>query len=659
MRKVQRGAFALLFFCLLSFYPTIAQQQLPPVELGECDGFGPDGDELVRKTIRAIRNNDIALAQIYAKNVLEANPRNPHGLYLMGEIGLRQRDTRAAEAYFVQCLNACPDYKAELQYIVGLFMINSDNSNKKAKGQEWLETYLNNPMRHGGYDDEAQEILDKSRITERLIAHPVPFVPKVVRGVSTKADEYLAIISPDGQNCFYTRRQVRRARHAGPSDRPELVEEFTLSVLGERGFDGGVVLPRPFNDNWNEGAPTISANNRVLVFASCTMDGQYQNCDLLYTIKVGDDWGSIRSVGPAINKPDSWEGQPSISANGDRLYFSSNREGGQGGLDIYMSRLKPDGTWGEPENLGSTINTPGNEKSPFIHSDSRTLYFASDGHPGMGGYDIFYAHQGDNLEYDEPVNIGYPINKTSDQLGLFVDLTGTTAYFNSNELRGPGGWDLYSFDLHVAARPEEVVLVRGTLRNEYDEPVRDADITIKNLATKEVQRIEVDKLSGEYTAVIKVNDPTIVKVEMDGGAFSSKMVNAAEAQDGIIEADLEAAALRVGREYRLNDINFATNSAALTNDAMLIIDEFALFLEENPHIKIDIQGHTDNVGDPSSNLILSKERAKVVYDYLIQWGIAGNRMSSHGFGETKPVQPNTSEEGRSKNRRTIFVITQL
>lgn len=635
-------------------------QQLPPVELGECEGYGIDGDQEIQKTMRAIRNENLPLAEIYAKNILEADPKNPHGLYLMGEIALRKRNPRATEAFFVQCLDVCPDYKAELQYIIGLFMINSEQAERKRKGQEWLELYLDNPMRHGGYDDEAEDLLEKSRIVERLTSNPVPFDPHVVRGVSTRADEYLAIISPDGELCFYTRRQMKKPRLGGPGDRAQLVEEFTLSTNTGNGFDEGVVLPEPFNSNVNEGAPTITANNRLLVFASCKMEGGYQNCDLFYTVKSGDSWSPIRSLGDNVNSPTSWESQPSLSANGDRLYFASNREGGQGGLDIYVTRRRPDGTWTDPKNLGPTINTSGNEKSPFIHSDSRTLYFASDGHPGMGGFDIFYAHQGDDLEYNEPINIGYPINKDSDQLGLFVNLAGTTAYFNSNELRGPGGWDLYSFELHQAARPEEVVLVRGTLRNEYDEPVTDADITVKNLATQQEQRIDVDNLTGEYAAVVKADEPTIVKVEMQGAAFSARVINSeTPSEAGVVEADLEASELRIGREYRLNNINFATNSYELDNDAMLIIEEFGLFLEENPGVKVDIQGHTDNVGEGGDNLQLSKDRARVVYEYLIDWGISPSRMTNHGFGETKPVASNSTEEGRAKNRRTIFVITGL
>lgn len=649
----------LLCLILMLSGGVVSAQFMEP-ELGECDKAAPGGSDLIQRSMRAYRQDDLFMAERYALRALDMDDKDAHAYYMLGEISIKKKNVLGAEANWSQCLAICPDYRAELQFFLGVILL---ESGKKERGQELLETYLENPMRDGGFDGEARTVLEESRIRERLMANPVPFNPRIVRGVSTPSDEYLSIISPDGQFCFYTRREMRRPRHAGPGDRQRMVEEFTMSTNGPGGFDKGEALPSPFNESYNEGAPSVTADNRILVFASVTrMSNNYLNGDLFYAIKNGGYWSSIRSVGDHINKPDSWEGQPSISANGDRLYFASNREGGFGGLDIYMCRKQPDGSWGDPVNLGPTINTEEDEKSPFIHSDSRTLYFASKGHPGMGGFDIFYTQQNDRLEFGEPVNIGYPINKPTDELGLFVTLDGTRAYFNSNELRGPGGWDMYEFDLHQSARPQEVALVRGTLRDENQNIVGDADITIKNLSTREIQRVDVDDFTGEYTAVVTLaeDEDVILTVEKDGSAFSSKFVSKENTESGgIVSADLEVAELIVGREYRLNDINFATNSYELDNSAMLIIEEFALYLEDHQNVKVDIQGHTDNVGEDRDNLVLSQNRARVVYQYLMDLGIPASRMTHHGYGESRPVADNSSEEGRAGNRRTIFVITQL
>lgn len=636
-----------------------AAAQAPEVELGECESAYPGGDEMIQKSVRALRGEDYVMARIYANNALDANQRDAHALYLLGEIGIRQRNLRMAEAYWTQCLSICPDYKAELQFFLGVILL---ENGRKQRGEELLEKYLQNDMRHGGFDAEAELALEESRLIDRLRANPVPFEPRVVRGVSTSDDEYLAIISPDQQYCFFTRRLTRRSRYGGVRNSAQVVEEFMVTRDGGSGFDEGQLMPQPFNTNFNEGAPTVTANNRELYFTACEdLSNGYRNCDIYYSIKTGDYWSPIESLGENINSPTSWESQPSVSPNGDRLYFTSNRQGGLGGLDLYVVYKNPDGTWSDPENLGDVINTPKDEKSPFIHSDSRTLYFASNGHPGMGGYDIYYAQQDGFAEFQKPVNIGYPINKESDELGLFVSLDGSKAYFSSNELRGPGGWDLYEFALHASARPEEVAIVRGVLRDENNQIVTDADVTIKNLATRDIQRIDVDDITGEYTAVVTLapEEDVIIKIEKDGAAFSSKFVNRETVESGIVEADLEVAELKVGREYRLNDINFATNSFELDNTAMLIIEEFALFLEEQTNVHVDIQGHTDFVGEDNDNLVLSRNRARVVYEYLVDWGISPGRMTHHGYGETRPIASNDTEDGRAKNRRTIFVITKL
>lgn len=643
------------------FISVLAHSQMPEPYLGECESAGAEGGEWVQKSMRAVLQGNMQMGELYAKKALDADDNDPHAFYIMGEVALRTGNVRAAEAFWTRCLEICPDYKAELQYFLGVMYM---ESGKTTRGEEMIEKYLDNPMRDGGYDREAERYLEQTRIVNELMTHPVEYDPKVVPGVSTRADEYFPTVSPDGQICLFTRRSMQRGRHSGPADRERLVEEFTISRHNGRGFDSGEPMPAPFNQSYNEGAPALSADNRVLVFASCERGegAEAQKCDLYYAIRNGDSWSQIMPMGEGVNRPDSWEGQPSISANGDVVYFASNREGGMGGTDIYVSYRQPDGTWSEAENLGAPINTSGFEKTPFIHSDSRTLYFSSDTHPGLGGYDIFYARRKDNMEFDDPINIGYPINGQDNEWGLFVTFDGQNAYFGSNKLNGPGGYDLYRFTLPEEARPQEVAFVRGVLKDEEGEIVRDADLLIKNVTTREIQRVDVDDASGEYTAVVTLggqSDDVIIKVDRDDAAFNSKYIDVDQTESGMIEADMEVSEIAVGREYRLNDINFASNSYQLDNNAYTIIEEFGLFLEDHPAVKVDIQGHTDNVGDDAANLALSKNRARVVYEYLIELGVSPSRLTHHGYGEQRPIASNDSSEGKAKNRRTVFIITQL
>jgi outer membrane protein OmpA-like peptidoglycan-associated protein len=216
---------------------------------------------------------------------------------------------------------------------------------------------------------------------------------------------------------------------------------------------------------------------------------------------------------------------------------------------------------------------------------------------------------------------------------------------------------LYSFAFPEPVRPEKVALIRGELVDEDHNVVEGAELEIKNLATKEVQNVKVNQSTGEYTTVVRMEpeQDLIVKVKSEGAAFSSRFIDSDK--PGVIEADLAVSTLAVGKEYKLNDINFATNSYELLDKTMMVIDEFSIFLEENPRVKISIEGHTDNVGNASENKTLSQNRARVVYQYLIDLGIPASRMTYKGFGATRPVAGNDTEEGKQQNRRTVFRIT--
>ena len=454
------------------------------------------------------------------------------------------------------------------------------------------------------------------------------------------------------------------ARHArdGPGARTRIVEEFSISNKQNDGlFEEGMAMDSPFNTNYNEGGPSITADNTELYFTVCQDIKGYKNCDIYFSqLDAMGYWSTPVSVGDHINRRDSWESQPAVSANGDKLFFASNRKNGIGGLDIYVCTRTIEGDWSRPKNLGPTVNTKKHEKTPFMHSDSETLYFTSDGHIGLGNFDIFYVKSINDSTWEEPKNIGYPINSKDDDLGLFVSLDGQKAYFASNKLRKGNGWEIYEFDLPESAQPAKVALIQGDLKNENGEVESDAGLEIKNLATKEISKIRVDKETGRYAKAVKLEkgQDLIVTVKKKGAAFNSKYIDADLAlKDPVVQAPLDVMKLEIGKEYKLNDIKFSSNSTSLNVQTKSVIDEFIIYLTENPELKADIQGHTDNVGSSSDNRSLSKNRAKTVYDYAVKNGISPSRLKFHGFGETKPIEDNSTEEGRAKNRRTVFVIT--
>lgn len=629
-------------------------------ELGTCE---QEVDEVTARQIEraqeAWSSKDFRQVERYLEKAVRLNDQYGHALYLLGELKMRQTRLRQARALWNRLLEHCPEYKPDVYYFFGV-MEHEDGNYQRAI--ELIEKFLDSPERSFGFDEEAKLTLEEARLRRDLKANPVPYEPQALPRLSTPADEYLASISPDQQSMYFTRREEQVMRKDGPASKVRLVEEFSKAErLGEQEFSEGQAMEAPFNSNYNEGGPSITATNSELYFTVCQdLDG-YKNCDIYYAWRDSMGyWTSPRSVGDHINTRDNWESQPSVDAEGENLYFASDRDGGQGGLDIYRCRRKANGEWGEPQVLPNSVNTPKDEKTPFIHSDSETLYFTSNGHPGMGGFDIFLARSTSDTSWGDPQNIGYPINDEGDDLGLFVSLDGQTAYFASNKLRSNTGWDIFYFDLPMEVQPQQVALISGQLNKKDTAQFGGTTVEIRDLASKEVNSVRVNQRTGQYAGVVSTREggDYVVSVKKKGMAFSSRYVSGNELQEqNVVDNELQLATLKVGREYTLNDIKFATNSYELSSASRAIIEEFVKYLRDNPELKADIQGHTDNVGDKESNLKLSRNRAQAVYDYVVKQGIDSQRLAHHGYGESRPIASNETEKGRAQNRRTVFVVT--
>jgi len=599
--------------------------------------------------------------------------------YYLGYINIKRTDynLKTAEKYFIKSIEHCPDFDPYAFYYLGQIYFGRKEYSLAA---EKMKKFISYPERI--YSDEdinnANEIIKWSSRFDKFYSNPVPFDPKVVKGVSSQEDDYLAIISPDNKMALFTRRTYGvQPKDMAFSSESKYIEKFMYSIRQENGkFLESFPMPSPFNTNENEGGASLTINNKELFYTVCKYihsQGKkpYYNCDICYTKFEHGGWKPIEVVF-GVNKEDSWDSQPSISSNGNTLFFISDREGGYGGYDIYTATRDENGIWSEPVNMGSTINTAGNEKSPFIHTDSQTLYFSSSdrkdedgnlhkGHEGLGGYDIFYCRMDKNEQWQKPVNIGYPINSESDDVGFFVSTDGQWGYFGSERLDGIGGWDLYTFKLYEEARPEKVLFISGNVKDISKDPNSNTitRVEIKNVETKKVTSIPVDNETGDYVAAMVFNSDYVLTVKKPDYVYESKYISQEDTSiNTFAEVDVEIEPIEIDKSYQLNDINFATNSSDLTENSLKIIEQFAIFLIENPNIKVSIEGHTDNVGDESSNQILSEERAKAVYHDLIKtYKIAPSRLAYVGYGESKPIASNTSEDGRAKNRRTVFVIT--
>lgn len=579
------------------------------------------------------------------------------------ELPIEKKDNlfQTAINYFEKAVEHCPQYNivaylhlGKLYYSIGQY----------GKAIQHLELFLEDPdkIKNPNQQEEAEWFLEYSIVYEKLYGNPVPFDPVPVKGMSTEEDEYLGTISPDDDYMFYTRRKIV-VKQEYQTKQTEIKEIFTVSSrLQDGSFSVGTPMPPPFNMTKNEGSPTITLDNKYLVFTRCedvvrNDMSTYYNCDLYFSEYKDGEWSRIQNLGKAINRDDTWESQACISADGKTLFFVSDRSGGYGGYDIYASIKDINGNWKKAENIGNVINTDKDEKTPFLHSDNKTLYYSSKGFTGLGGFDIYVSRLSDKGSWTKPVNIGYPINSERDDVGLFVNTLGNKAYFATNRLAD--SWNICEFDLYEEARPQKIILVKGKVNN-IDEDVK-TTVELKNINTKQIESIEINDNTGRYSTIIdNVNDDYLLTVKQQGYAYETKYIEsgklAAEGSQVVSDNDFEMKSIQTGESYQINDINFATNSSELTSASKFVLDILIDFLTDNSSVTIEIQGHTDNIGNRKDNLILSENRAKEVYNYLIENHIKADRLRYKGYADTKPIAENTTETGRSKNRRTVFVI---
>jgi OmpA-OmpF porin, OOP family len=469
--------------------------------------------------------------------------------------------------------------------------------------------------------------------------------------INSFATQYFPVLTANQQQLFFT----RRLGFTGNDD-----EDIVVSI---KDAAGNWTQPRSVSENINstnnEGTCTISADGRKLIFTSCAGRRGYGSCDLFQSIRQGDNWSAPVNLGPNINSA-AWESQPSLSADGRTLYFVSDRPGGFGQRDIYVAELGEDGNWQKARNLGPDINTPLDEVSPFIHANGQTLYFASTGHVGYGGYDIFFTEK-DGKRWLNPQNLGAPVNNFEDQLSLFITSDGKKAYYSHEEEIKSRQFAsvLYTFDVPASMQVQNKTLtVSGKIADKFDLKPLEASIELRNVADNQLISVfQSDVITGEYISVITEGARYALYVERDGYLFQSKAFDyekGSELKPLVIDFLLDRAA--TGARITLNNIFFEFNSYELNAESLTEIEKIAGFLQKYPKMRIEIAGHTDNVGQDNFNLTLSENRAKSVYNALINSGINANLLSYKGYGSSRPQSSNDSEEGRSLNRRIEFSI---
>jgi OmpA-OmpF porin, OOP family len=410
-------------------------------------------------------------------------------------------------------------------------------------------------------------------------------------------------------------------------------------------------LSNQINSNFREGASTISADGRKLIFTICGPFG----CDLFESKKEGGTWGKPINLGAGVNTT-GWEAQPSLSADGRELYFVSDRKGGIGGYDIWYSKKTEMGDWGKAINLGSSVNTPYDEIAPFIHVNNQNLYFASNGLPGFGSYDIYVAEKSET-QWKAPLNMGAPLNDFEDQYSFAVTSDGKSAYYSKEEGRNKS--KLYFTPIPSQFRvARKGNVVKGLVIDAKTKKPLKATIELRELKTEHIMsRVISDSITGEYLIVVPGKSEYALFTNKKGYLFSSVNFNYEQTDlDKPLSLNIELQPIGKDASVVLNNIFFELDKYELQEKSKAELNEVVLFLKENPQLKIEVSGHTDNSGIETYNQQLSFKRAASVSSYLKGQGILGERIKEKGYGAQKPLKNNDSEENKRFNRRIEFRI---
>jgi outer membrane protein OmpA-like peptidoglycan-associated protein len=525
-----------------------------------------------------------------------------------------------------------------------------------------FETYLSFNGIRLKLKEDAEFQLQNCIFALEAIKYPVAFKLKNLGpNINTEKAEYFPSLTIDNQFLLFTRRLDKQVK----GEQEDFMGAINLNdSLWQQSYP-----IQELNTPFNEGAASLSADGKTLVFTVCEIFGDYGNnrkgygsCDLFFARKLGNRWSQPQNLGPPINTS-HWESQPSLSSDGKSVYFIRAPKRSQGSSDIYRADLNENGYWKKPVKLNANINTDKDEQSVFIHPDNQTLYFSSDGHIGMGKTDLYMCKWDEETQdWGSAINLGYPINTHKDESSILVAPNGKLGYFASDRKEGYGELDLYSFQLPESVQPEKITYLKGLVYNSKTQELLGAKFELIDIKSgKQIMSSLSDSRDGSFLLTLNLGKDYLLNVSKKNYLFYSDqflMQKTYKSQNPFLK-DIPLQPIAIGEKVILKNIFFETDQSDLQKTSEIELEKLIAFLNNNPKLHIEIRGHTDNIGTTDYNKKLSTERAKAVYDFLLKHQIAVKRLTYHGYGLLEPLEDNTTEEGRAQNRRTEFVVTQL
>ncbi len=520
------------------------------------------------------------------------------------------------------------------------------------KAMKVLSAFVNNETQNKQKIDRATLLFRSAEYASKNQSNDSAYKKRMLSDTVNHFElQYFPVLTADQQHLLFTRRVGN-----GPNDDEDLV---ICDKDSNDKWKFPVSISKNINTRLNEGTCTISADGRKIIFTSCTGRDGVGSCDLYESRKIGNEWTEPKNLGRNVNSAE-WESQPSLSADGRTLYFVSDRRAGLGNRDIWISSLNDAGQWTKAINAGKQVNSQYDEISPFIHVNNQTLYFASNGLPGFGGYDIFYCEH-DSSSWSTPKNIGAPLNDHEDQFSLFITADGKKGYYSHEETLKSGfsRSKIYEIEIPVESQMKfRSNYVTGIITDKILKQPLSAKVELINLKTNKVESlVESDSVTGEYLMVLTQGAEYGLYVNKDRYLFKSYNFNYSEVKDfKPIVANIALEKAKEGSIVILNNIFFDVDKYELQDRSKSELQKIIRFLTENPQLRIEISGHTDNSGSAIYNRELSEKRARSVFQYLTQNTINSKRLVTKGYGPDQPIASNESEDGRQQNRRIEFKV---
>ena len=542
----------------------------------------------------------------------------------------------------------------------------------------YCDLFIKNPNASKRLRTQVYLMRRSAEFAIHALANPKDFNPvNLGPEINTARPEYYPALTVDGQTLLFTR--LLEIKNVDFKEQ----EDFFISNKNTSGnWSDAIPMPRNINTSKNEGAPTLSADGRNLVFVACADQTGYYgpkrqgrgSCDLFYAKKIGKKWyGPINLPGYVNSR--NWESQPSLSADGKKLYFVRGRKGDRtNNSDIYVSELQKDGSWGPAEALPDYINTPNTEESVHIHPDGRTLYFASKGHPGMGGSDLYVTRKDVNGKWSVPENLGYPINTKYDENSLMVSAEGDIAYFASDREGGFGDLDIYSFVLPEESRAIRTLYFDGFVFDKESKAPLPGKFELFDVSNgQEIIVSEADEATGTFMVPLPLDRNYVISVSHKGYhpySLNFDLSNNKVSDSYHVDIPLTKPIAfskntnALTNEHIFKNVFFDLNKSTLRKESRIELNLFAEYLKKNVSIKIELGGHTDSRGNEEANLNLSKARARAVFKFLIAQGVSPERMTFEGYGSSMPIitpeqiekipKAEDKEAAHQKNRRTVW-----